>query len=124
MPDAALVSELSKRKDGLTQILLQREDNHAEVSVRQSVPNEPDGRFTIMDFKGPHTPYAENMINTVFPDRHGFWGGELLLTKSTKKAMIHQGHLSHKEVDHGRRIGSRVGSRACYHLSSRGERGI
>jgi hypothetical protein len=71
MPDAALVSELSKRKDGLTQILLQREDNHAEVSVRQSVLNEPDGRFTVMDFKGPHTPYAENMINTVFLIENG-----------------------------------------------------
>jgi len=66
MPDAALISELSKREDGLTQILLQREHDHAEVPVRQSILNEPDGRFTIMDFKGPHTPYAENMVNTVF----------------------------------------------------------
>ncbi|MFH1921477.1 MAG: hypothetical protein ABIP48_16550, partial [Planctomycetota bacterium] len=46
-------------------------------------------------------------------DRHGFWGGQLLLTKFTKKAMIHQRHFVHKEVDHGRRIGSRVVSRAC-----------
>ena len=36
----------------------------------------------------------------------------------TKKAMIHQRQFCHKEVDHGRRTGFRVVSRACYHLPS------
>ena len=53
---------------------------------------------------------------TAFADRHGFWGARLLLTDFTKKAMIHQRHFCHKEVDHGRRIGSGFVSRACYHL--------